>query len=329
MASILKIGSSWRVQIRRKGHTVPAETFPTKAMAQEWARKVESEIDGRRRSKIHGETGVLLSKVIDLYLDDKENFGRTKINVLGHLRKGLGDIVIDKLTADDVINYIKGRRYGPATGMAELSILGTMLGVAKIWKYHVPPIMEEARNSLKALGKIKKSRSRDRRPTQDELNRLCDYFDKRSLLPMRDLIWFAVHTAMRSSEITGLRWVDFDAKHKTIMIRDRKDPQDKMGNDQIVPVLHDALEIIERQPKDEKAKLIFPYSAATISSIFPRACQQLGIEDLHFHDLRHEGTSRLFEKGYQIHEVAIFTGHKDWAMLKRYTQLRAKDLRRL
>jgi site-specific recombinase XerD len=49
---------------------------------------------------------------------------------------------------------------------------------------------------------------------------------------------------------------------------------------------------------------------------------------LHFHDLRHEGVSRLFEAGYQIQEVAIVSGHKDWAQLKRYTQLKAKDLHR-
>jgi site-specific recombinase XerD len=66
----------------------------------------------------------------------------------------------------------------------------------------------------------------------------------------------------------------------------------------------------------------------TITTIFPRAKNALGIEDLHFHDLRHEGVSRLFEQGYQIHEVALMSGHRDWKMLARYTQLKAKDLHR-
>ena len=48
---------------------------------------------------------------------------------------------------------------------------------------------------------------------------------------------------------------------------------------------------------------------------------ELGIEDLHFRDLRHEGTSRLFEAGLQIEQVALVTGHKDWKMLKGYTHL--------
>jgi integrase len=178
------------------------------------------------------------------------------------------------------------------------------------------------------MGKVKKSRQRDRRPTAKELKDLCAYFDKKSTLPMRDLIWFSIHTAMRASEVTRLRWEDFHPKDKTILIRDRKDPKEKAGNNQTVPLLAEAIEIIKRQPKDESG-LIFPYREATFSTIFPRACTALGIEDLRWHDLRHEGASRLFERGYQIHEVALFTGHKDWAMLKRYTQLRAKDLRRL
>ena len=51
-----------------------------------------------------------------------------------------------------------------------------------------------------------------------------------------------------------------------------------------------------------------------------------GIENLRFHDLRHEATTRLFEKGLNIMEVASITGHKDLRMLRRYTHLKAEDL---
>lgn len=47
---------------------------------------------------------------------------------------------------------------------------------------------------------------------------------------------------------------------------------------------------------------------------------------LHFHDLRHEATSRLFEKGLGIMEVASMTGHKSLSMLKRYTHIEAEKL---
>ena len=71
---------------------------------------------------------------------------------------------------------------------------------------------------------------------------------------------------------------------------------------------------------------VFPYSGRSVGAAFRRACRDLGILDLRFHDLRHETASRLFEAGYQIPEVALVTGHKDWKMLRRYTNLKAQDL---
>ena len=49
------------------------------------------------------------------------------------------------------------------------------------------------------------------------------------------------------------------------------------------------------------------------------------LTDLHFHDLRHEGTSRLAEK-LQMHELMKVTGHKGTRMLARYYHPRAEDL---
>jgi integrase len=73
---------------------------------------------------------------------------------------------------------------------------------------------------------------------------------------------------------------------------------------------------------------IFPHAAQSVSTAFQRATEELGIEDLRFHDLRHDGASRLFEAGWTIERVALVTGHKDWNMLRRYTQLRAEDFHR-
>jgi len=145
-------------------------------------------------------------------------------------------------------------------------------------------------------------------------------------VPMWDLIPFAIGTAMRLDEIINLKWADLNEVDRTIIIRDRKHPRAKKGNDQEVPLLGDTFDIVKRQPRNEKEPRIFPVTEGTVSSIFPRACKELKIVDLRFHDLRHEGVSRLFERGYQIHQVALVSGHKDWKMLARYTQIRARDL---
>ena len=62
---------------------------------------------------------------------------------------------------------------------------------------------------------------------------------------------------------------------------------------------------------------------AAISASFTRACALLGIEDLHFRDLHHEGISRLFEMGRTIPQAASVSGHRSWASLQRYSHIRA------
>jgi integrase len=90
-----------------------------------------------------------------------------------------------------------------------------------------------------------------------------------------------------------------------------------------VPLLGDAWGILQRQPRGER---VFPLEAGTLSKYFTEACRALAIPDLHFHDLRHEGASQLFEEGYAIEQVALVTGHKKWENLRRYTQLKPEDL---
>ena len=76
---------------------------------------------------------------------------------------------------------------------------------------------------------------------------------------------------------------------------------------------------IEEQP-------IFQITGSRLFKDFQRLREEIGIIDFRWHDLRHEGTSRLFEKGLNTMEVASITGHEDLKMLMRYTHLRAEDL---
>lgn len=63
----------------------------------------------------------------------------------------------------------------------------------------------------------------------------------------------------------------------------------------------------------------FPDNGKSVGSVFRRQCRELKIEDLHFHALRHEGRSRLFEAGFTIEQVALIADQKDWKMLRRRT----------
>ena len=72
----------------------------------------------------------------------------------------------------------------------------------------------------------------------------------------------------------------------------------------------------------KKSQLVLPYDSRSISAAFTRACKVLGIEDLRFHDLRHEGVTRLFEIGETSPQVAAVSGHRSWSSLQRYTHIK-------
>jgi integrase len=142
---------------------------------------------------------------------------------------------------------------------------------------------------------------------------------------MLAIIDFAIASARRQAEITRLEWIDNDEIGRTGLVRDAKHPRHKEGNHRRFKYTPEAWAIVERQPRG--SEYIFPFDAQSIGAAFTRACGILGIQDLHFHDLRHEATSRLFERGYQIHEVAQFTLHDSWNELKRYANLKPEDVR--
>jgi integrase len=144
---------------------------------------------------------------------------------------------------------------------------------------------------------------------------------------MQAIMDFAIASARREAEICRLEWRDNDEANRTGLVRDAKHPTGKDGNHRRFKYTPEAWALVQAQP--ETAERIFPYDPKSIGAAFTRACRLLGIQDLRFHDLRHEATSRLFERGYQIHEVAQFTLHESWNELKRYTNLKPENVREI
>lgn len=173
---------------------------------------------------------------------------------------------------------------------------------------------------MKRLKLIGKSAERDRRPTLAELDRLMEHLAGRrsESAPMQKIIAFAIFSTRRQEEITRLRWDDLEDDR--ILVRAMKEPKNKQQNNVRCELTPEALQIATSMPRVDSA--IFPFSADAISSAFTKACKIFGLEDLHFHDLRHEGISRLFEMGLTIPQVAAISGHRSWSSLKRYTHIR-------
>lgn len=344
MATFTKLASgSWRVQVRRKGRYI-SETFLRREDARIWAQDSERDIDrGATPQPSRIARKSTFGDLIDLHIEDMKEVGkapgRSKAATLDMLKRELGKKAIIELDRAYLVKFGRTRSAqgaGPVTLSMDIGAIRLVLSHAAAvhgLSVSVEPV-DQARIALKRLGLIGKSNERDRRPTEDELTKLFTDFDgnDRLTIPMARIVKFAIATAMRQEEICRVTWDDLNTRTKMLMIRDRKDPREKKGNDQRIPLLkvsgYDAMALIEeqRELRTNSEDRIFPYNHRSAGTAFRRACQDLKIEDLHFHDLRHEGTSRLFEAGFEIQQVALVTGHKDWKMLRRYTHLKPEAL---
>ena len=335
MASILQVKGKWRAQVRRKGQPVYTRTFDTKTEAERWARQMEVDIDRGLQAQPGRSKGVTVADLIGTYRKMRERArpisdASTEHYTLRHLEHHLGNRDAQRLTPQDLVGYCSARRddgAGPYTCNMDIGKLGTVLRYAALAaKVTLPDVVGQARPLLTHLGLIGGGGRRERRPTEDELLRLVEYLEREHGALYADVVRFAVLTAMRRGEITRLRWADVDEAKKLVLVRDRKHPRRKVGNNEWIPLLGNAWALVQRQARS--GELIFPVHEQTLSKYFTWACRGLSIPDLHFHDLRHEGTSRLFEAGYEVQQVALVTGHKDWRHLKRYTNLKPEDLHR-
>jgi integrase len=327
------------VRLRRKGAILHREsrTFTHRSAALSWAKHREVALeDPAELARLRLSTPTL-AELIRWYIDTFETISRWQRSKQTHLefleRHSLGKTIAHTLTSADLIRHVQSRRAegaGPATVINDLIWIGVVLRAAKSVKelpVH-PEIVQQARSACRELRLVGKPKKRTRRPTADELARLREHFksrDRRATIPMVAVMDFAIASARRESEICRLKWHDNDESKRTGLVRDAKHPTGKEGNHRRFKYTHEAWALVSAQP--ETSECIFPYDPKSVSAAFTRACHLLGIQDLRFHDLRHEATSRLFERGYQIHEVAQFTLHESWNELKRYTNLKPENLR--
>lgn len=335
MASIINRDGKWRALVRRKGHPSYCQTFGTKAQAVAWARQIEADIDRGRAPAAQAVLGRAYT-VADCIADYRKLRGASRPvaddsnehYMLRALDRLLGSIDVTVLQPADLVAFCQARAdegAGPYTCNMDVGKLGTVLRLVGVHKrLALPDVVGQARPLLAHMGLIGGGGKRERRPDADELTRILEQLAQRGQL-YADVVRFAVGTAMRRGEIVKLRRADIDADKRLILVRDRKDPRQKLGNDMWVPLLGDMWDLVQAQPESPDGRL-WPLHEQTISKYFKEACDELGIADLHFHDLRHHGVSLLFEQGFDIPRVAMVSGHKSWSALKRYANLRPEDM---
>lgn len=237
----------------------------------------------------------------------------------------LGDLTVDEITSVHIASYRDSRlqqvnhktlkSLSPSTVRLELSLLSNFFDIARIeWGICTA-------NPVKDVRKPKPAPARERRLTPRESRLLLRRASQHKNAELLAIIVLALETAMRQGEILKLRWENINLKTRIAHL-----PETKNGSIRDVPLTlkaRDTLIAVGAKPSGP----VFSYTANGFKSTWRYLVGELGINDLHFHDLRHEAISRLFELGsLGVMDVAAISGHKSLSMLKRYTHLKAQKL---
>jgi len=324
MATITKRKNGWSVQIRRKGYPQQTRTLATKSEAQAWAREQEGRID-RALAPINLRVlkGTTLRDVIERYLKEVTPTKDSEYTEAARLKKVLRDqafcnLALAELTPKVFADYRNARLAKVKSGTVhrELGLIRHALEVARReWGIDLPA------NPLDRVKRPKLANARDRRLGHGEYVRLMAALQRTRNPLVAPVVEFAIHTAMRRGEILALRWEQVNWQQRTAYIADSK-----TGVPRTVPLLDGALAVLQRLRPELARGPVFPMSMEALKQAWERARDRAGLGDLHFHDLRHEGISRLCEMGLTLPEVALISGHKDPRMLFRYINLRPADL---
>ena len=334
--TVRKRGKTWQAQVRIKenGKLVYSEsaTRDTKAAATLWKLQTMEEIKakGWRSRKVSTTTVRDLMERYAKARSKVKKLSRGFEHSLDNVAYGtLGGMLLTELTSGAIVSWAMTRHEAgnaPATVMHHLATLSAALRSAKgLFDLDAPlePI-KLAIAELKRLRVAAPSRRMDNRVSDADLEKIMPHFDsEQRVIPMREIVQLAIALPRRREELLTMEPQYLAADGSTIKLIDTKHPS--QYREEIVPVPPRALELLRALPVNDTPYFL-PYKPESVSAAWQRAVRRAGLPHLRFHDLRHEGISRLFEAGLVIEEVALISGHTSWATLRRYTHLRPQQV---
>ena len=323
MASIRFRNGRHEAQVRRKGHAPLSKSFSSKTAAKKWIQAVETDMErGEFKPRIDLTVGQLIKRY-QTEVVPKQRAHQSTLVRCRRLRRELGKIRLSDLSPAHLASYRDERLKSitPSTLKRELSILSAAINTAIIdWGIPIPA------NPVRATRIPKYDDSRDRRLKQGEEQKLLAV----ATSVYQRAIIIAVETAIRRGELLNIRKSHIDFAKQILLI-----PDTKTDKPRTIPLSTRATKALRDQIKSlsdasvvqmERDSKLFTMSGPMFRHNIDRFRCKVDMEDWRFHDLRHEATSRLFEKGLNMMEVASITGHEDLKMLKRYTHIRPETL---
>ncbi|MHB1701213.1 MAG: tyrosine-type recombinase/integrase [Acidobacteriaceae bacterium] len=338
--------AGWMAQIRRRGMPTISRTFDLKSDAETWAREVEREVQRGNSAVLRDDAGrTTMAQAVELYVAGPVQLLASRVDVTRYMdaaQARFGSFFLSAIRGVDVAAW---RDELLKSGLSEQSVIHHLNALSGLFSF-VEKELSIDLPSGNPVGKVRKPampKSRDRRLRPGELDALLAAAGATGRTPgLPQIIILAVETSMRLGEMLGLEWKRVDLVKRTAHLVDTKNGESRtvalssaasaaLKSMSALPSRIDgrvfgwaASDSFEKSWTRCKARALAAYQADCAASTTKPDPGFLA--DLRFHDLRHEATSRLFEKGLGVMEVASMTGHKSLAMLKRYTHVEAEKL---
>lgn len=316
MATIDKRGPyQYRARVRRAGYPDQIKTFRTHEEAEVWAEEIELEFKkGVFQCRKESQTTTVadaLRRYAREVTPTKKGWREEERKINSLLTADFVQLPLAELRGLDLKMWSEAELksgYAANTVRLKLAIVSNLYTVArKLWN------MGHMDNPVMAMKLPQVRNSRDRRVLPADERRLLEVASP----VMQQYVVLAIETAMRRSELLGLKWEDVYPDR--VRLRDTKN-----GRPRAVPLSTRARGMLQERRGD--LDLVFPYHPDTVSHWFQEICTEAGLSGVRLHDLRHEGISRLFEKGLSMVEVMSISGHKTTSQLLRYTHLQTDSL---
>lgn len=316
--------ATYQARVRKAGLPPQSKTFPTRKEAEDWGKELEVALaQGTVVSNKLAEK-TLMKDLFKTYLEQvtptKKGKDVEEIRLKALMRDELASYKVSLVNTATLAKH-RDKRLKEVSGSTvsrELNLIGHVLEKArKEWGFGIKP------NIMADLEKPKEAPHRERRLRDGEEERLLAAADATHGGYLKNVIILAIDTAMRQGEIRQLRWEFLDTRKHVLHLKVSKDFSTKNGKSRVIPLTIRARQVF----KDigiKKSGPVFPgLTAEAVKQAYARTTERAGISDLTFHDLRHEATSRLFEKGLTLPQVQAIQGDS-LASLQRYVH--AKDI---
>ena len=341
MATFVQRKAGWQAKVRRRGMPSISRTFDLKADAEAWAREVERELQRGNAAVLRDDAGkTTLAQVAALYVAGPVQLLASRADLTRYIRAASGRFGPMFLSAIRGVDVAAWRDELLKSGLSAQSVIHHLNALSGLLSFVEKELSIDlpAGNPVSKVRKPAAPKSRDRRLRPGEFDALLS---EARVPGLRQVIILAVESSMRLGELLGLEWKHVDLTRRTAHLVDTKN-----GESRTVALSSAAVSALQSLPRriggrafgwaaSDSFNKTWSRCVARARAAYKSDCAAQGtkpdpafLADLRFHDLRHEATSLLFEKGLNHMKVASMTGHKSLAMLKRYTHIEAEKLAR-